>query len=1332
MKALKPLVWSVGLLIWAISANTVSGAPKDPIDFTVDMPFRSEEDVLHIAIEIADQGQADGLDVAVEGDGALSLHPFSEVVQERAHTLEFAVRPLAAGTGSLTITARALDDAGEVLYWRRIQLYSLVEDGVIWSSSSSLTDVRMRRLEYLAPHKVLASEEHRRELADILTARPVEDSVPRPVVPLTPHQRKLERAFEGLARVEELPVTAAPKGAVSIDVEGVVQWTDRNGGVHPLPRATVEIRDDDVIGSNLITTTTTDSAGRYAASFSHDDGALQGDPDVFVRVLARSPVADLKPEGIFADTYRMDSSVQADTPDGSMLTINLTAGNTDDNETVFSVHHALVAIGGYASNLTGRLPSRITTRFPTTSGTSRFTGSELHILRLDRWDWDVIHHEYGHYVMNIGGFVNNPGGGHSSRDNLTARRGSKDIGIRLAWGEGWPTFFGLAGQSASGMATLGVPNVGDTRYQDTEDSSIDDDLETRTGLGEDNELSVAAVLWDLFDTRSDGLDEVRLSDRSLYLLLRSAGPVHVGGAWEAFAAPQDNRGKALLGAAFAQSDIAPELTGPDDNVTLTAGAAPPTFTWLKNGGGTPNPHNDFTIKFYTNDFSTVIFEKTLGDTNRFTPTAAELATILGSGTPVKWIVEGRDTRAPVTPGGALDFYWSQARTIGGVDIALVIDDTGSMTEEIAGVRNALQSFIDEVESRLGPDDTPPTLQLITFKDSVTNRIVSNDLDAVRAQVAALTASGGGDCPEFSAQAVQLAAANVSPGGTILLATDASSQPGVDMGAVVARLRSRGVTLSTILSGDCTAIDVALSGAGSFDAVSSQVKLKKPGDDDPSQSPLVDPGQDPDDSHGDSPELATPLTVGASALRGLIGLDPADMDYFRVALTAGDTYVVSVQLDDPGTDVLFSLRDQDGVGVLESRAVSGTEPVEIVFEAPLSGDYFVTVESLASATPIPYRVRVRVDVFAALTSAVELFAAAAAETNGAFSVRDEINAGDDRSYEAAIFNTLTSTLGPAVLVANPREVPRGTTLVLNLTGSDTDWRNNTTVSFSDPAIQVIDVAAQSSTSLDVTVSVGPMAALDHYDVEVQTPLEELQIARGRDVVRVVENLGFPTLLSVEPSTLRQGEIRTVTLRGLNTGWEASSTVDLGDGVTIDSVDVLSPTLISSRVTVDPRARIGFRIGSVNSPSQTDVKQRAVLVTTGAGTVPEIIALDPAEGAPGEVLDVSVIGANTSFTAGTTTASFGPEIDVVTVDVIDSSTALVRIEIAPGAVAGFRDVSLTTGSEVAVILDGFFVTTSVATPPPPEIPTLSQWGMLFLLLSLALLALRRLARLQELWR
>jgi len=1201
--------------------------------------------------------------------------------------------PIAAGNGEeggITFEIMAVDGAqpaGKVT----ALLFAARDQDRVWLSGSSEIDLKLNRLETLKNEGALSPEDFQLAVESVIKGSVAVDYVPKPAEPMDIAAWRLQDAAETslpeLTRLRTDRIT--PKTAANITVKGHVEWTDSAGGKHGLPFATVEIRDEEVIGSDLIATTMTDAAGNYASSFSFDDGLLQGDPDIFVRVFARSPAADIKPDTASGVTYFKESPVQNEVPTGSTIDINFTIGNVADEDTVFSVHHALVMIGTYAGKLAGVMPSQVDTRFPTTKSTSLFNGTQLHILKLDRWDWDVIHHEYGHYFMSVHGFQNNPGGSHSFGSNLASTRSSKDVGIRLAWGEGWPTFFGTAGQVSLGASALAIPNVGDTSYTDTEDSSNNVNLETSTGLGEDNEVSVMTALWDIYDGSNDGLDKVAYGDQSMFTTFKASAPTTMGAAWEALAASQDTRGKTLLGSTLGQANIAPVLQTPADNVTIDS-ATPPTFTWLAKGGGTPNPLNDFRIRFYKNNFSSIIFEKELGNVTTYTPSAADWGTIVGGDSIVKWVIEGKNTSAPATPGGALDHYWSEARSLGGIQIVFVIDDTGSMGEEIDGVKEALQFYIDLVGATLPAGTPAPTMQLITFKDSVTTRLTSNDLAAMRTAVGGLFASGGGDCPEFGAQALEVAAENIAGGGTILFATDASSQPGVDIGAVIAKLRAKGATVNTILSGDCSGIGSSSVGITSSRPVFSQ----KPGDEDLPQGPITDPGQIPIDNAGDTPALAAVLPLGDLPVTGSVGVGTDLADYYVFGLEAGKTYAVRFTVTSGSVAAsTFTLLQPNGSTQIQSRTVFDGLPKQFTFVPTVTTNYFLKVAVSSAANAVTYSIAVNEDPYAALANAVEMFSAISLQSGGVFLLRDGVNSGDPASYVAAMRNVMTSTLGPATLAANPGTVQQGATMSVTLRGRNTNWRPGSVVSFSGSGITIASTDVRSATLISMLVNVSTNATLGFRDTTVTTSLgSRTETAIGASVVQVVAASTSPAILSVEPNEISQGTNQTILIRGVNTSWTTNSTVQLSSTFTIESVTVLSPTLIQVQVSVPDNAKVGFYTATVLNPgASSQSMQRAIFLNSRASTLPQITSITPAEGGLGEHLVITVHGANTHFEPGTTTASFGSGITVGSVDVTDSTTAEVTITVNSSAGAGFRDVSLTTGSETAVLLQGFFVST-----------------------------------------
>ena len=156
------------------------------------------------------------------------------------------------------------------------------------------------------------------------------------------------------------------------------------------------------------------------------------------------------------------------------------------------------------------------------------------------------------------------------------------------------------------------------------------------------------------------------------------------------------------------------------------------------------------------------------------------------------------------------------RVIEGKKIAMVIDDTGSMYDDIDAVRVALSNFISSQTSQSNSPGIEWTL--ITFKDDVSIRGTTTDAETIQDMVANLYASGGDDCPEESLGALNTALYLIGDGEEtkdIILATDASPQGGIgNVAATIAALQAGGIRVHTLLTGDCVFAATATSAADS--------------------------------------------------------------------------------------------------------------------------------------------------------------------------------------------------------------------------------------------------------------------------------------------------------------------------------------------------------------------------------------------------------------------------------------------------------------------------------------------------------------------------------------
>lgn len=429
-----------------------------------------------------------------------------------------------------------------------------------------------------------------------------------------------------------------PVGAqTNATITGHVRWVDVNGGAHPARRAKIEI-----VSQNgaVAATTNADATGAYSAQV-----AAANSP-VTVRLRSESPTIRITPPSVDV-TFTVESSPQTVAPGQTRVVDLQPADNAATAAGALSLLDAFVTASDYVALRRGSALKPIKVIFPTDQHTSLFNGTSLHLLLEDRWDWDVAMHEYGHYVSSVLDLDASPGGSHQGGTNLSETRG-KPAGVRLAWGEGWPTFFGVTAQLDQNVASFNVPNAGDSRYQDTDDASIDYSLESAArSAGEDDELSVQRILFDVYDpVDAADADHLAAGAKVVWDAIDAANPRTLSDAVTALRSTLKPEQIPLLGLVLTTHAAAPKPTAPADQQTVTAASAP-TFQWTPQGGGPKYRYNSFTVEFYDEAWARVFTSPVLTKP-AYTPGATQWQTILGSRQTVRWVVSGSNTAAPRT------------------------------------------------------------------------------------------------------------------------------------------------------------------------------------------------------------------------------------------------------------------------------------------------------------------------------------------------------------------------------------------------------------------------------------------------------------------------------------------------------------------------------------------------------------------------------------------------------------------------------------------------------------------------------------------------------------
>jgi hypothetical protein len=165
---------------------------------------------------------------------------------------------------------------------------------------------------------------------------------------------------------------------------------------------------------------------------------------------------------------------------GTFPALNLYWSTTNTSSTDFAPSTGHIGTTGYYS-----FPNGVGTGIYVLGDASLGVASDT-----DEFDQHVLAHEFQHYIEDRLSRSDSWGGDHSLNDRLD---------LRLAFSEGFADAF-------SGMV------LGDPVYRDSYGAGQSNDvyfnMETLTASvpGWFNEISVASIAWDLFDTAADGVD----------------------------------------------------------------------------------------------------------------------------------------------------------------------------------------------------------------------------------------------------------------------------------------------------------------------------------------------------------------------------------------------------------------------------------------------------------------------------------------------------------------------------------------------------------------------------------------------------------------------------------------------------------------------------------------------------------------------------------------------------------------------------------------------------------------------------------------------------------
>lgn len=543
------------------------------------------------------------------------------------------------------------------------------------------------------------------------------------------------------------PSVAEVQASSNVNVSGVITWVDNEGRAHNASNVKVELRNMNLVGSTSLGTTETNTEGFYNLSVSNTTFLEHGGVDIKLRVYAEGGGANVVKNR--NNTHYVERDDTIENFSGTSLTLdfqidpnNYTSDSDKEHAEAFSVHQAINLGARYVETKKGSKLDTIKVYYPTTEKTTCFNSKGIHILREDKNDWDVMLHEYGHYVADYYNIAGGSGGNHSGSQCLNRfHKKGKTGGMPLAWSEGWATYFGISAQLEMNAILLNINNVGDCNYTDTDDQSINYSLEDPFNIeykfGESNEIVVAAVLFDLADSGNNNDENIELGFGFLWNFINDTqcktlpdflNALFLQGNLSAAQKRDVNR-------ILTMHDVAPEATYPNNNGNYGFSSSAPTFRWYKNGGDTGTrdensttvydySNNLFVLEFYNADYELIYTTPQVqGDPNSktcsYTFSNAEWATLLNlADGVVHWTVKAWQT-TDYTTGP----YSSEYRTLNVPKIHTLSEQASVQSEGFSAQGSEWYKFVAPADGKYaflttGTSDTYGELfEMVPFGDS---------------------------------------------------------------------------------------------------------------------------------------------------------------------------------------------------------------------------------------------------------------------------------------------------------------------------------------------------------------------------------------------------------------------------------------------------------------------------------------------------------------------------------------------------------------------------------------------------------------------------------------
>ena len=336
-------------------------------------------------------------------------------------------------------------------------------------------------------------------------------------------------------------------------------------------------------------------------------------------------------------------------------------------------------------------------------------------------------------------------------------------------------------------------------------------------------------------------------------------------------------------------------------------------------------------------------------------------------------------------------------------------------------------------------------------------------------------------------------------------------------------------------------------------------------------------------------------------------------------------------------------------------------------------------------------------------------------------------GFDSNVVINSFQVTSPTTALANITIAPDAVQAYYTLSLTtntVSPSEVDYAGFTVV-VARPTLSVVDPGSAMQGAKDVTVNIigqftnfdatttfafgsgitvngpptilGPTIATQSISVGIETPTGGYPVvATTTDVPsaqQVVGGAGFsvtPSLariVDVSPNTALQGGTIPVQVTGDNTHWAANTVFNFGAGIVVTSTNVTSNTTASLTLAIPPLASIGPTWVSATTSGEVASITNGFVVQVGT---PLLLSSGPWSVSQQGNAIFTILSQATSWTnTAPPVVSYGPGVVITNVNVTSPTSMTVDGYVQPTTPVGYRNLTVTTGTQVLNLYNAFYV-------------------------------------------